>query len=89
LANGTSANLTIVVRINGTGDINNTVVVNTTENNTGDNNTTSNNTTVGPVINLTITKSVNATSALNCEYLTYIITVTNFGPDDAMDLNII
>jgi uncharacterized repeat protein (TIGR01451 family) len=86
LANGSSAILTIVVWINGTGNVTNNVTVDTNgQNNTGSNGT-NNTTEVLPASNVVVTKFVNATSALNGDYLTYIITVTNYGPDAATNV---
>jgi uncharacterized repeat protein (TIGR01451 family) len=66
--------------INGTGDIsNNVTVVVPGQNNTGDSGI-NNSTKVDPAVNLTITKTVNATNVTNGDYLTYTITVINNGP---------
>ncbi|WP_157077553.1 DUF11 domain-containing protein, partial [Methanobrevibacter curvatus] len=67
LANGSSAVLTIVVRLNGIGNITNTVsVTGLVENNTGDtsaNTSDSGNITVVPTVNLSITKKSNVTGS--------------------------
>ncbi|WP_157077555.1 DUF11 domain-containing protein, partial [Methanobrevibacter curvatus] len=67
LANGSSAILTIVVRLNGIGNITNTVsVIGLVENNTGDtsaNTSDSGNITVVPTVNLSITKKSNVTGS--------------------------
>ncbi|MCL2687739.1 MAG: hypothetical protein FWE58_04315, partial [Methanobrevibacter sp.] len=87
LAPGDIITLRIVVRVNGTGNITNHVNVTASEENIGVNETNVT-ITVDPVINLTITKSVNSSSALNGENLTYIINVTNHGPDNATNVNV-
>jgi len=85
---GASETLTIVVRINGTGNITNYVYVTVYQDNIGD---FSANETVyaTPAVNLTIVKSVNITG--NGSYgwnITYYINVTNHGPDNATGLNV-
>ncbi|RBQ24169.1 hypothetical protein ALNOE001_04060 [Candidatus Methanobinarius endosymbioticus] len=79
---GETVNMTLVVKINGSCIINNTVVVNTPDqNNTGD--TTTNDTNVTSSINFSIVKVANVSSVLNGQTVEYTITVTNNGFDNA------
>ncbi|MCL2114955.1 MAG: hypothetical protein FWH29_01905, partial [Methanobrevibacter sp.] len=85
---GTNVTLTLVVRVNGTGDIINTANLTVNETNIGNNSTGNNSTnfTVDPTVNLTITKTNNLTSGavVNVgDLIEYTIVVTNFGPDNA------
>jgi len=83
---GSVVNLYITVRVNGTGNIVNVAnLTNVTQNNTGNNSTGGNNSTitVPPTVNLTITKSSNVTNASLGDLVSYRITVTNHGPDNA------
>ncbi|MCL2115649.1 MAG: DUF11 domain-containing protein, partial [Methanobrevibacter sp.] len=91
---GSSATLTIIVRINGTGNIVNVANVTTDQNNIGDNetNTSSNGTnfTVASTVNLTIVKTSNASS--NSSYgdiIVYTVNVTNYGPDNATGVTVL
>ncbi|WP_157077541.1 DUF11 domain-containing protein, partial [Methanobrevibacter curvatus] len=92
LASGVSATLTIVVRLNGTGTIFNEInVTSLNESNVGDtsaNTSTSGNIVVVPTVNLSISKRSNITGStiLNGAFVSYIINVTNFGPDAATGL---
>ncbi|KZX10267.1 hypothetical protein MBCUR_18570 [Methanobrevibacter curvatus] len=81
----------LVVRLNGTGNIGNIVnVTGSDQNNTGDNSSNGNNSTVdtNASINLTISKVVNVTSALDGQLVSYIITITNHGPDNATGISL-
>jgi uncharacterized repeat protein (TIGR01451 family) len=86
LANNETVFLNITVRVNGAGNINNFVNVTVNENNTGNNNTNVN-ITAKSSVNITILKTINVTGTiLNGELVTYTITVTNYGPDNATGL---
>ncbi|MCL2115107.1 MAG: hypothetical protein FWH29_02675, partial [Methanobrevibacter sp.] len=85
---GTNVTLTLVVIVNGTGNITNLANVTVNETNIGNNSTDGNGTnfTVDPTVNLTITKTNNLTSGavVNVgDLIEYTIVVTNFGPDNA------
>ncbi|KZX09984.1 beta strand repeat-containing protein [Methanobrevibacter curvatus] len=87
LAPGESYIISLIVKAIGTGYIENNVTINNTNiSNIGDNISNIETINVLPAINLTVVKTVNATSALNGDLLTYIITVTNNGPDNATNV---
>lgn len=86
LNSGESAILTIIVIVNGTGNIVNKANVTTFENNTPPDTNVNVTTKVDPLVNITINKSVNVTKIKNGEYITYIITVINHGPDNATNV---
>ncbi|MCL2115777.1 MAG: DUF11 domain-containing protein, partial [Methanobrevibacter sp.] len=79
--------LTLIVRINGTGNITNNASVTADQENIGNNSTDENGTnfTVNTTVNLTITKTNNVSGAVVRvgDLITYTITVSNFGPDNA------
>ncbi|MCL2115581.1 MAG: hypothetical protein FWH29_05100, partial [Methanobrevibacter sp.] len=86
LNSGDSITLTIIVRINGTGNIVNLANLTVDELNLGNNSTDGNGTnfTVPSTVNLTITKTTNATEFMNLgDFVEYTIIVTNHGPDNA------
>ncbi|MCL2687184.1 MAG: hypothetical protein FWE58_01450 [Methanobrevibacter sp.] len=85
LANGSSATLYIWVNVNASGNFNNISNVANASSNENETNVESNevNTTVIPDVRLNIIKNVNTTNAFNGDYLTYTITVTNNGRDEA------
>ncbi|BBL60983.1 hypothetical protein MARBORIA2_18890 [Methanobrevibacter arboriphilus] len=86
LNSGESAILTIIVIVNGTGNIVNKANVTTFENNTPPDTNVNVTTKVDPLVNITINKSVNVTKVKNGEYIKYIITVINNGPDNATNV---
>ncbi|WP_084269550.1 DUF11 domain-containing protein, partial [Methanobrevibacter curvatus] len=87
ISNGTTVTLNIVFRVSGTGNISNNLTVNSSENNTG--NTTVNETlNSSKAINLTVVKVANVTGVLNGQLVSFTITVTNHGPDNASSVNI-
>ncbi|WP_067089372.1 beta strand repeat-containing protein, partial [Methanobrevibacter curvatus] len=88
---GGNATIVIIVQLNGTGNITNNITnLSAEENNTGENETQSNNSTihVDPAINLSINKAVNLTNALDGQLVSYIITITNHGPDNATGVSL-
>ncbi|KZX17383.1 large cysteine-rich periplasmic protein OmcB precursor [Methanobrevibacter cuticularis] len=92
LANGDSISLIIVVRVNGTGNIGNSVNVTSTEENINNETNGTNiteNITVVPGVNLTVTKTVNVTgNVVNGQTISYNITVTNNGPNNATNVKV-
>ncbi|WP_169805786.1 DUF11 domain-containing protein, partial [Methanobrevibacter curvatus] len=91
ILNNNSYIITLIVQLNGTGNISNIAnVTGTDQNNTG-NNSSNNNSTVNvtPSINLSIVKTVNVSGVvLNGVLVEYTINVTNHGPDTATNVNI-
>jgi uncharacterized repeat protein (TIGR01451 family) len=91
---GQTVILTITVRVNGTGTINNLATVNVTEpnvgmNGSGDNFNSSANFTLPSTVNLSIVKTVNVPVGVTVgSNVTYTITVTNHGPDVATGVNV-
>ncbi|MBZ9570984.1 DUF11 domain-containing protein, partial [Methanobrevibacter sp. TMH8] len=86
LSAGDSVNLTFTVIINGTGLISNVANVTTNNTNIGDNTTVGNNSTINidPAVNLTVTKVANVNeTVINGQIITYTISVTNYGPNNA------
>ncbi|MDR2967350.1 MAG: DUF11 domain-containing protein, partial [Methanobacteriaceae archaeon] len=84
IAIGDNVTLTVTVKVNGSGNINNFANLTVNETNIGDNGTDGedSNFTVNQTVNLTITKTHNATG-LNVgvgNLLTFTIVVTNHGP---------
>ena len=79
--------INITVRVNGTGNISNIANVNSNENNIGNNTTDgANNSTINVpgLVNLVITKTSNVTGNMTVgDLVTYTITVTNLGPENA------
>ncbi|MCL2115851.1 MAG: hypothetical protein FWH29_06490, partial [Methanobrevibacter sp.] len=91
IAAGGSAILTIIVRINGTGNITNFAnITNVTEFDLGNGTNTSNvNVSVPNTVNLTISKTSNVTGIVAVgDRVTYTINVTNHGPDNATFVNV-
>jgi len=88
IANGSTVTLTLYVQTNGTGIISNNVTVNATGN-TGDEYGASENVTVSSIINLTVSKTVNATKVIIGDTVQYTIKVTNNGPSNAHDVRVI
>ncbi|MCL2114611.1 MAG: hypothetical protein FWH29_00135 [Methanobrevibacter sp.] len=91
IAAGGSAILTIIVRINGTGNITNLAnITNVTEFNLANGTNSSNvNVSVPNTVNLTISKTSNVTGIVGVgDRVTYTINVTNHGPDNATFVNV-
>ena len=89
LENGTSIVIELVVRITTNGTFSNVASVNSTENTT---NVPSNiaNVTVGPKVNLTVVKTANVTQNLHVgDLVNFTITVTNHGPSNATNVEIV
>jgi uncharacterized repeat protein (TIGR01451 family) len=83
---GNSVSVILVVRVNGSGNIENNANVSANETNVGNNSTGGNNSTITTpeIVNLTITKISNVTgNASFGDYVLYTIVVTNHGPDNA------
>ncbi|MDR1721699.1 MAG: DUF11 domain-containing protein, partial [Methanobrevibacter sp.] len=57
-----------------------------TSNSSGNNTGNGTNITILPVVNLTITKIATITTAFNGDTYSYIVTVTNYGPDNATNV---
>ncbi|MCL2115059.1 MAG: hypothetical protein FWH29_02430 [Methanobrevibacter sp.] len=85
---GESITLTIIVRINGTGNITNLAnLTGVEENNIADNTFDEVNFTVPATVNLTLTKNSNATENLSLgDLITFTIVLTNHGPDNATNI---
>jgi uncharacterized repeat protein (TIGR01451 family) len=93
LDNGATVSLDIIVRLNGTGNLNNLANVTIDQNNTGDVNSTGNGTdtniTVLPAVNISITKTANVSGDIaNGALIKYTIVVVNYGPDNATGVNV-
>ena len=88
LANGSSATLTIRVKVIGNGTIENVVNVNCGENDTdkSNNNASSDNITALPNVVLYISKTVNVTEVNVGDYVKYQIIVANYGLSNATDV---
>ncbi|MEE3490611.1 MAG: Ig-like domain repeat protein, partial [Methanobrevibacter sp.] len=89
LANGTSKVIELVVKVINNGTFSNVASVNSTENTT---NVPSNiaNVTVGPKVNLTVVKTANVTQNLHVgDLVNFTITVTNHGPSNATNVEIV
>ncbi|MCL2115283.1 MAG: Ig-like domain repeat protein, partial [Methanobrevibacter sp.] len=83
---GSNVTLILIVRVNGTGSINNSASVTSNETNIGNNSTGNNssNFTVNATVNLTIDKTSNASEFMNVgDLVEYTIIVRNYGPDNA------
>ena len=88
LGNGSSVSVWVVVRLLTNGTFTNIALANSTENRTGGFNQT--NITVNSKVNLTLVKSVNVTSTIAVgELVNFTITVTNHGPSNATNVQII
>ena len=87
--NGTTLEFWVVVKVKTNGTYTNVATINSTENNTGRSNSTQ--ITVTPVNNLTLVKSNNWTDNVGYvgELVNFTITVTNNGPSNASDVNIV
>lgn len=85
LANGDNVTLIITSFLNRSGNITNFATLNLDEFNLGinDTNVTIN---VNPVVNVTIMKVANVTTAFNGDNISYTIVVTNYGPDNATNV---
>ncbi|MCL2114773.1 MAG: hypothetical protein FWH29_00955 [Methanobrevibacter sp.] len=88
IANGNTVTLNIIVSVNGTGTIPNVANVTVNEINIGENSTNGINLTLPPTVNLTITKTSNATGSNVTvgDLVTYTITLTNHGPDNGTNV---
>ena len=87
--NGTTLEFWVVVKVKTNGTYTNTAKINSTENNTGSSNSTQ--ITVTPVNNLTLVKTNNWTDNVGYvnDLVNFTITVTNNGPSNASDVNIV
>ena len=85
-----SASLTIGATVKSNGTISNFVVVTSNENdtNTSNNNDTIDNITALPVVDLNITKTVNASYVNATDKVSFTITVHNNGPSNATKVNV-
>ncbi|WP_157077644.1 DUF11 domain-containing protein, partial [Methanobrevibacter curvatus] len=92
ILNGDSYIISLIVQLNGTGNISNVAnVTGSDQNNTGNNSSGDNNSTLNVTesINLSIVKTVNVSGVvLNGALVEYTINVTNHGPDTATNVNI-
>ena len=86
LTKGTNVTLSITVCIIGTGNIPNVANVRVTEVNIGDDSAKAPDVVVPSSVNLTISKTSNATSAVIGDLVVYNITVHNHGPDNATNV---
>ena len=86
MENNTSRVIELVVRVLGNGTIGNVVSVNSTENTTGTSNGTSVNSTY--LANLAVVKEANVSDVHVGELVKFTITVTNYGPSNATNVNI-
>lgn len=81
LAKGAKALVWVVVNVTNNGTFTNVAAVNSSENTTGNSNKT--NITVDSAVELTITKTVNATEVNVTDLVEFTIVVTNRGPSNA------
>ena len=90
LANQSTATLTIVSRVNATGNISNVVVVKGIENDTNTSNNEANitNITSRLIVDLSVNKTVNVTVVNVNDLIEYTITVFNAGPCEATGVNV-
>ena len=88
LANQSSATLTIIAKVIANGTIENVVTVTCNENDTNKSNNEypCENVTALPVVDLSITKTVNVTVVNVTDYIRYTITVLNDGPCNATEV---
>ena len=90
LTNQSRAYLSIIAQVISPGIISNVVVVNSTENDTdySTNKAEIDNITAGIIVDLSINKTVSTTSAKVGDEITYVITVHNYGPHNATNVNV-
>ena len=90
LPGGSSESLTIIAEVISNGTISNNVVVKSNENDTNKSNNADSieNITSLPIVDLSVTKTVNATVANVGDNISYTITVHNNGPNDAHNVNV-
>ena len=90
LSNENRAYLSIIAQVISDGTISNVVVVTSSENDTdpSTNRDEIDNITAVSIVDLSVNKTVSTTTAKVGDEITYIITVHNYGPCDATDVNV-